>query len=285
MRFQSGALTVGFAFEGPPHCEDGVHYERLLLCRHLRRLEKAPVKLGYGCTAHVDAAKVAEQMQERSGNGGLLGRREAREKWISGRSETPQQGSDGCLQCNCQIHWIVNYGLNSKRLLLQLMRKSIARRGHDGSSNTSQLPFIGPCIRRVAVKPRPDWVAHAHSDLYNAIQGATINPLSPQHRNELSRKATESTLQHTVLPFCSPWNRPCPTWRLCCGMIHCASTVPSLGQLQSCPFGTLGWPEFTLDLTPLVVPYAACCTIGVPLSGDRPLHQRKVSCRCRCRYW
>lgn len=84
-----------------------------------------------------------------------------------------------------------DYSPNSARLLLQLTKEAVARLGYDGSSNSREFPFIGPCIRRVAVKPRADWVAYAHSDLYNAIQGASVNPLSPQHRNELSKKAAD----------------------------------------------------------------------------------------------
>ncbi|KAK4233433.1 hypothetical protein C8A03DRAFT_19503 [Achaetomium macrosporum] len=84
-----------------------------------------------------------------------------------------------------------DYSPNSRLLLLQLMKEAITRLGHDDPSNTTRPPFIGSCIRRVVVKPRPDWVAQAHRDLYNAIWGDAANRLDPEHLNELSKKETD----------------------------------------------------------------------------------------------
>ncbi|KAK4124703.1 hypothetical protein N657DRAFT_654960 [Parathielavia appendiculata] len=84
-----------------------------------------------------------------------------------------------------------DYSLNSRLLLLQLMKEGITRLGHDDPSNTTRPPYIGPCIRRVVIKPRPEWVAHAHSDLYDSIFGDAASDLSPEQRNELSERATD----------------------------------------------------------------------------------------------
>jgi hypothetical protein len=84
-----------------------------------------------------------------------------------------------------------DYSPNSTLFLFQLMKEGITRLGHDDPSTTTRPPYIGPCIRRVAVKPRPKWVAHAHADLYDAIFGHAANDFSREHRNELSKKATD----------------------------------------------------------------------------------------------
>ncbi|KAM7215127.1 hypothetical protein V8F06_009445 [Rhypophila decipiens] len=84
-----------------------------------------------------------------------------------------------------------DYSPNSRLLLLQLTKECITRLGQNDPSNTTRPPYIGPCIRRVVVKPRPEWVAHAHSDLYDAIFGDAASDLSPEQRNELSERATD----------------------------------------------------------------------------------------------
>ncbi|KAK4205979.1 hypothetical protein QBC37DRAFT_477062 [Rhypophila decipiens] len=84
-----------------------------------------------------------------------------------------------------------DYSPNSRLLLLQLTKECITRLGHNDPSNTTRPPYIGPCIRRVVIKPRPEWVAHAHSDLYDAIFGDAASDLSPEQRNELSERATD----------------------------------------------------------------------------------------------
>ncbi|KAL2192249.1 hypothetical protein P885DRAFT_48138 [Corynascus similis CBS 632.67] len=84
-----------------------------------------------------------------------------------------------------------DYSRNSTLLLLQLMKEGITRLGHDDPGNTSRPPYIGPCIRRVVVKPRPEWVAQAHGDLHDAVFGVATSDLSPEHRDELSKKATD----------------------------------------------------------------------------------------------
>lgn len=93
---------------------------------------------------------------------------------------------------SCQFAKVYfDYSPNSRLLLLQLMKEAIARLGHDDPSNTTRPPFIGSCIRRVVVKPRSDWVAQAHIDLYNSIWGDAANRLNSEHRNALSKKATD----------------------------------------------------------------------------------------------
>ncbi|KAK4150403.1 hypothetical protein C8A00DRAFT_46197 [Chaetomidium leptoderma] len=84
-----------------------------------------------------------------------------------------------------------DYSPNSTLLLFQLMKEGITRLGQDDPSNTTRPPYIGPCIRRVVVKPRPEWVAQAHGDLHDAVFGVGAGDLSPEHRNELSKKATD----------------------------------------------------------------------------------------------
>ncbi|KAK3290211.1 uncharacterized protein B0H64DRAFT_427509 [Chaetomium fimeti] len=93
---------------------------------------------------------------------------------------------------SCQFAVVYfDYSPNSRLLLRQLMKEAIARLGHDDPSNATRPPFIGSCIRRVVVEPRSDWVAQAHSDLYNSIWGDAANRLNSEHRNALSKKATD----------------------------------------------------------------------------------------------
>lgn len=79
-----------------------------------------------------------------------------------------------------------DYSINSGLLLMRLLDEARVRSGGD----VSQPAFIGPCVRRVTVRPRDSCVARLNRDLYESIWGDGARDISHEQRAELREKAT-----------------------------------------------------------------------------------------------
>ncbi|KAK3384587.1 hypothetical protein B0T24DRAFT_654712 [Lasiosphaeria ovina] len=162
-----------------------------------------------------------------------------------------------------------DYSPNSRLLLLQLLKEAITRLGDDDPSCITQPPFIGSCIRRATVRPRPEWVAHAHGDLYDAIWGDAANPIVTLRNTALlSGTAINLAMPHleTLL-----WHD-----RLCLdGALFTAIANLPLRHLKLAGVHIGEAHRLEPPVTPLIVPLESL-SLGIHLCNNAESHKGKI---------
>ncbi|UKZ78897.1 hypothetical protein TrVFT333_006643 [Trichoderma virens FT-333] len=145
-----------------------------------------------------------------------------------------------------------DYGPLSTKLLERLLDEAQARA--DAASDNANTLFIGSCIRRVTVNPKPQHVAATHKDLWDARGSGSVR--SRQQMNDLRNNAGDDYLKN--------YRRPILT--------VLAQAMPNLDSLLWHDGMCLDIEVFkTLTRLPLQNLKFSGAYIGVPLSLEPPV--------------
>lgn len=110
---------------------------------------------------------------------------------------------------SCQfVDVCFDYGSLTGKLLERLLVEAQTRENATG--NAASPLFIGSCIRRVKVNPKPDFVVAAHKDLWKTYGREKAHTLTLEQYNEIHRKAANDYLVKYRYPLLRILERAMP---------------------------------------------------------------------------